>query len=210
VTRHGLTITRSAAYADASGAVQEAFDSVTTNTVNLRAAVTGTLTFAARDGGDGAREGRHHRGRAGSRGRLLGDTARILSATTAVDIASDRTVSGLAQGSSQRTVNGTSQGVETTTGTSSRGEFTATRTIADTTTGLVIPVRVERGAYPTAGTVIRTMTASLAYAGASPVSVSRREVVTYDGSATAHITITENGTMRSCTRALPRGALTCQ
>ena len=215
VTRNGLTITRSAAYSDASGAVQEAFDSVTTNTVNLRVAVTGTLTFTARDGatgggmhgGDG-RGDRHHGGRGGALGRLLGDTARILTATTQVNNASDRTVSGLAQGSTQRTVSGISSGSETTTGTTSRGEFTATRTIADTTTGLVVPVQAT-GAYPTAGTVVRTMTATLAYVGETR-SVRRREVVTYDGSATARITITMNGTTRNCTRALPRGALACE
>ena len=40
-------------------------------------------------------------------------------------------------------------------------------------------------------------------------SVSRREVITYDGSATAKVEITENGTTRNCTRPLPRGQLSC-
>ena len=39
--------------------------------------------------------------------------------------------------------------------------------------------------------------------------VSRREVVTYDGSATAKVVITENGATKSCTRPLPRGQLSC-
>jgi len=39
--------------------------------------------------------------------------------------------------------------------------------------------------------------------------VSRREVITYDGSATAKVEITENGTTRNCTRPLPRGPLSC-
>ena len=35
------------------------------------------------------------------------------------------------------------------------------------------------------------------------------EVVTFDGTATAKVSITENGTTRSCTQALPRGRLVC-
>ena len=121
-------------------------------------------------------------------------------------------MSGLAQGSAQRTVDGASAGTESTTGTSSRGAFTASRTVADTTRGLVIPVRPATGdapAYPTAGTVIRVMQATLTYAGQTPATVSRREVVTYDGTATARVTITENGTTRTCARPLPRGPLAC-
>ena len=44
-TRNGLTINRSAQYKDASGAVQQAFDSTTTNSVNTQASVTGTVTY---------------------------------------------------------------------------------------------------------------------------------------------------------------------
>src|SRR5438105_9256220 len=42
VTRRGLTITRSFSYLNASGAVQQAFDTATTNTVNAQTTVTGT------------------------------------------------------------------------------------------------------------------------------------------------------------------------
>jgi hypothetical protein len=41
------------------------------------------------------------------------------------------------------------------------------------------------------------------------VSPSPLKIVTYDGSATAHVVITENGTTRNCTRGLPRGTLSC-
>lgn len=217
VTRNGLTVTRSAAYATAAGAVQQAFDSLT-NTVNVRSQVAGSFTYSrsadstARANDAGGRGGREHgwgEGR-GPGGRLLGDTATIIAATTTVNASSDRTVTGLAAGSTQRTVNGTSSGNESTVGTSSRGQFTATRQVADTTRGLVVPVQAGRQTYPTAGTVIRLMQASLMYAGQSAVTVSRREVVTYDGSATAQVTITENGTTKSCTRPLPRGRLACQ
>jgi hypothetical protein len=119
-------------------------------------------------------------------------------------------VAGLAQGSTQRTVTAASRGEEATTGTSSRGSFTATRVVADTTRGLVVPVQTDSRAYPTTGTVIRAMRATLTYAGQTPVTVERREVVTYDGSATSQVVITENGATRTCTRPLPRGPLSCQ
>ena len=218
VTRGGLTLTRSAAYTDAAGQTQQAFDSLTTNTVNLQTSVTGTRSFATgsdsgshRGPGGGGHDGRHGWGEGrGPGGRLLGDTATILTATTTVASFSNRTVSGLAQGSTQRTVDGTSSGNESTTGTSSRGDFTATRTVADTTKGLVVPVQTSGATYPTAGTVIRVMTATLTYSGQSTATVSRREVVTYNGSATAQVVVTENGVTKSCTRPLPRGPLTCQ
>jgi hypothetical protein len=209
---NGLTVTASAQYKDAAGTVQQAFDTLTTNSVNLRHSVTGTITYDASDDpappSGGRRRGWGH-GR-GPGGRLLGDTSTILTATTTVSNASDRTTSGLAQGSTERTVNGVSGGSEQTTGTSSKGEFTATKQVADTTRGLVIPVSATRGTYPTAGTVIRAMKATLAYTGESAVSLERREVVTYDGSATAKVVITENGTTKNCTRPLPRGPLACE
>jgi hypothetical protein len=219
-TRNGLTVTRSAAYATAAGAVQQAFDTLTTNSVNLRTAVTGTASYSraadsasadsAGRGGKGGRGWGHGRG---SLGRLLGDTATILTATSTVGSASERTVTGLAQGSTQRTVNGASRGTESTTGTSSRGAFTATRTVGDTTRGVVVPVRAAGDTtrtYPTAGTVIRVINASLTYSGQAATTLSRREVVTYNGTATATVTITENGTTRTCTRSLTsRGQLVC-
>jgi hypothetical protein len=223
-TRNGLTLTRSAAYRDAAGAVQPAFDSLTTNSVNVQTAVSGTVSVSAagdsasRSGGDG-RDGRDGRGGPGGHGwghgrgpggRLLGDTATILTASTTIRNTSDRTVSGLAQGSTQRTVSGASAGQESTTGTSSRGAFTATRAVADTTRGLIVPVQETRATYPSAGTVIRVMEATLTYTGQATATASRREVVTYDGSATARVQISENGTTRNCTRPLPRGELTCR
>ena len=63
--------------------------------------------------------------------------------------------------------------------------------------------------YPTAGTTIRSIQASLQYQGESAVTLTRREVVTYDGSATAKVEITENGTTKTCTKPLPRGPLSC-
>ncbi|HET6764530.1 MAG TPA: hypothetical protein VFH27_12690 [Longimicrobiaceae bacterium] len=180
-TRDGLTITRSAAYATASGTAQSAFDSVTTNSINVRVTVTGTVT------------------------RRNGLTSTIQSA-------SDRTVAGLAAGSTQRTVNGTSAGTENTTGTDSAGAtFTAVRTAGDTTTNVVIPVSTtSTPSFPTAGTVIRSMKVTVTYASQAPVTSTRREVLTYDGTSTAKLVITRDGTTRTCTVPLPHGRPTCQ
>ena len=211
-TRNGVTVKRSARFTDAAGAVQQAFDSVTTNTVNLQSTVSGTITFdrAADSLQDRSGHGEHHWGRGrGPEGRLLGDPSTILTATTTINSSSSRTVSGLAQSSTQRTIDGASAGTESTVGTSSRGSFTATRAVGDTTMGLVIPVVVGTKSYPTAGTVIRQIQATLKYSGENAVTLSRREVVTYDGSAIAKVVITQDGTTKSCTRPLPRGRLTC-
>ena len=178
VTLRGLTIERSGAYADASGAVQSAFDSVTTNSINTRVAVSGTIT--RRD-----------------------------SVKTTVAHTSDRTVSGLAKGSTARTVNGASAGEETTTGRDSTGTFTVVRVAGDTTRNVVIPVTTGTGrAYPTSGTVVRARKVTVTRGGAASTA-SRREVVTYDGSETAKVEITRNGTTVSCTLPLPRGRLSC-
>lgn len=203
VVRNGITATRSIHYRSAAGAVQQAFDTLTTNTVNVQTTVTGTTTFN-RDSTGGRGRGPHHHA-----GQIAGDTTTILTATTTVNHASDRTVAGLAQGSTQRTVNGASSGRESTTGTSSRGNFTASRVTADTTRGLVVPVSDTAKTYPTGGTVIRVMQATVTYAGSAAATSSRREVVTYNGSATATVVITKDGVTQNCTLPLPRGRLTC-
>jgi hypothetical protein len=212
VTTNGVTTNRSVRYTDASGAVQQTFDSLLTNTVNVQSTVSGTIVYdRAADSATTSDRGQHCYGRGrGAAGRLLGDTSTILTASTTLSSSSTRTVSGLASGSGQRAVDGASAGTESTTGTSSRGSFTASRVVGDTSSGVIIPVATSTTAsYPTAGTVIRSIKATLQYSGESPVSLERREVITYDGSAVARIAVTENGTTSSCTRALPRGRLVC-
>jgi len=174
----GLTINRSYAYTDVNNKPQPALDT-TTNTVNTRVTVTGSIFF------------RH------------GDT-------TTVNHASDQTVTGLAKGSTKRVISGTSGGTEDTKGTDAKGnKFTTARLIGDTTSGLTIPVQSGRGTYPTAGSVIRSMQVTATIGTQAPAVSKRREVVTYDGSATAKVTITHDGTTENCTLPLPRGRLSC-
>jgi hypothetical protein len=204
VTFNGITVTRSVAYTTAAGQAQSAFDS-TTNSVNARTTVSGTVV-----GAFGRGHGPHHGfGPDGAAG-TTSTTGTVTNDTTTVQHASDRTVTGLAKGSTQRTVNGTSAGTETTVGTDSIGRFTITRVAGDTTTRVVIPVQTAGFAYPTAGTVVRSMRVTLTYAGQSPQTASRREVITYNGSNTATVTITQDGTTTSCTLPLPHRRLSCQ
>ena len=180
VTRNGLTINRSAAYTNASGAVQSAFDSVTTNAINVRVQVSGTLT--------------HRNGN-----------------TTAVQHASDRTVRGLVASSTTRTVNGTSAGTETTNGTNDQGTFVAQRVMGDTTTNVVVPKQAgTTPTYPTSGTIVRSMRATVTYTGQAAQTSSRRELVTFNGTSTATVVITRDGVTSNCTLPLPHGRLSCQ
>lgn len=178
--KNGLTVTAIYTIKNAAGAAQSAIDSLTTNSVRVRTTVTGTAT-RSRDG----------------------------SVTATVNNTGDRTVTGLAAGSTQRTVNGTSQGNETATGTNRDGKtFSSVRTAADTTKGLVIPVSATMQTYPTAGTVIRRMKVIMTIDGTSSTK-ERREVLTYDGTATAKLQLTDNGATKNCTVALPRGRPSC-
>ncbi|HEY8833509.1 MAG TPA: hypothetical protein VIM21_13505 [Gemmatimonadaceae bacterium] len=140
---------------------------------------------------------------------VTGTVTHHSTATSTVSSSSDFTVVGLASGSTQRTVDGKSAGTETTTGTRDGAAFTVARTAGDTTTGLVIPIQNGRPTYPTAGTVIRSMKATVTTAGSSPSTSERREVITYDGSATATVVITHDGVTKNCTKPLPHGRLTC-
>lgn len=184
-TRDGLTVTRVTKYTTVAGVAQPKQDS-TTNTVATTVNVTGTTT--RRD-----------------------------NSTSTVTESSNQTLSGLAKGSTQRTVNSKSASTESSTGTSKQGAFTAKRTAGDTITGVVIPVAATTAtpttshveSYPTAGTVIRSMSATVTITGQAATTSTRREVVTYDGSATAKVVITQDGTTQNCTLPLPHGKLSC-
>lgn len=203
IVRDSLTINRTFKFTTAAGVTQAARDTATTDKIVTTRSVTGTNTFTP-----GRREGFGH-----GFGRLPGtaDSTRvdITTARTTITSSSTRTTTGLASGSTQRTVNGSSAGRETTEGTSTNGAFTSLRIMGDTTTGIVIPVVATGYPYPTAGTVIRAMSVTVTYAAGTPVTSSRREVVVYDGTTTAKISITRDGTTKVCTLALPRGRPVC-
>lgn len=150
-----------------------------TNTVNTRVTVSGTIASRRGD-------------------------------TTTVSHASDQTVTGLAKGSAKRVISGTSSGTENSKGTDAKGnKFTTARVMGDTTIGLTIPVQSGKSTYPTAGSVVRAMQVTATIGSQAPAVSTRREVVVYDGTATAKVTITHDGTTKNCTLPLPRGRLIC-
>ena len=180
VNRRGLTINRSFSYLDAAGAVQQHFDETTTNTVNAQTTVSGTRV--------------HHDER---------DTSTVSSK-------SDITVAGLASGSTQRTINGTASGTESTVGKNRDGvHFTALRTAGDTVTGVIIPIQNGRPTFPTAGTIVRSMQATVTLEGQTPTTSSRREVITFDGSNTAKISVTQDGVTKEGTLSLVDEGVDC-
>lgn len=140
---------------------------------------------------------------------VSGTKTRRDSATSTLAHGSNRTITGLEAGSTQRTVDGVSVGTERTAGTTDAGAFEALRTVNDTTTGIIIPLVDGKPTYPSAGRVSRNMSVTVTVEGTTTTR-TRREVVTYDGSATAAVVITQDGTTKNCTLPLPRGRLACQ
>ena len=139
-----------------------------------------------------------------------GTTTRRDNVTATVSNSSDRTVTGLAVGSTLRTVNGAAKGSENSSGKTRDGvAFTAVRVMGDTTTGLTIPVTSGAPTYPSAGKVIRGMNVTMTSAGTTTTS-TRREVITYNGTATATSVITQDGTTKTCSLPLPFGRPVCQ
>lgn len=129
--------------------------------------------------------------------------------STVVKHVSDQVITGFAAPSVTRTVNGKSAGSEVTTGKDATGSYTASRSIGDTTTNLVVPSAPGKSGYPTAGTVVRAMSATVTYVGKAAATSSRREVITYDGTATAKLTVTKDGVTTKCTVPLPHGRPVC-
>lgn len=206
LVRDSLTITRSFEFRTAAGVAQPRRDTLATDRVTTTRTVVGTTTFAP-----GRRRGFGPGFGPGGDGGPNGAGLDVTTARTTVNATSTRTVGGLAAGSTQRTVTAASAGTERTEGTGPRGAFITERVMGDTTTGLVVPVSTGAGfPYPTAGTVVRAMRVTVTYGTETPVTSTRREVVTYDGSASARVVITQDGQTRTCTMPLPRGRLACQ
>jgi hypothetical protein len=204
LVRDSLTISRTFKFSTAAGVAQSARDTTTTDKIETTRTVTGTTTFTP-----GRREGFGHGFGPPRLGTTDSTRVDITTARTTISSSSSRVVIGLAKTSTQRTINGKSAGRESTEGTSTSGAFTSLRVMGDTTTGVIIPVVASGYSYPTAGTVIRAMSVTVTYASGTPVTSSRREVITYDGTATAKISITKDGTTKACTLALPRGRPVC-
>jgi hypothetical protein len=132
------------------------------------------------------------------------------SSTSVIDHASDRTVGGLAPGSTSRRIDGTAHASETTTGVRDDVPFVAVRLASDTTSGLIIPIVDGHPTIPSAGVVIRTMSVTITPELGTPKTRSRREQITFDGTNVIQIMITTNGETKNCTITLPSRKLVCE
>ena len=179
-TERGLTVSASFAFKDDGGASQPKFDTLTTNLVNAKVNVSGTVT---------RREG---------------------TTTSTVHDTSDRTIEGLAPGKTERKIKGTASAHEDVAGTRDSVKFTATRVVYDTTKNLVIPIVDGRPTLPDSGTVIRNMSVSITPEGGTTTSKSRREEVTFDGTNVVTVKLTVDGTTQNCTITLPSKKLVCE
>jgi hypothetical protein len=140
---------------------------------------------------------------------VKGTRVRKDSSVSVLDHASDRTVTGFAPGSTQRVINSVAHASETTTGVRDSVPFTVVRLATDSTRGLTIPIRSDRPTIPTAGVVIRTMSATITPEGGEAKTRSRREMITFDGTNVIKIVITQDGVTKNCTITLPGGQLVC-
>lgn len=127
-----------------------------------------------------------------------------------IDRKSDLTATGIQIGSPSKTLNGTEQGSSAMEHQTTRGKVTSTLVFGDTTINLVLPQGDLIRRWPLSGTVIRSHSGTRTtegQAGSSPISY--RAVLVYDGSNTVKITITANGTTRTCVRNLETRAHSC-
>ncbi len=98
MTTNGVSASEQIQYKTATGTIQSAFDTLTTNSVQVQTTVSGTVSYvkdSTRGGPWGGRHGPPHIG------RLIGDTSTVLAANTTVSHQSDRSVTGLASGSTR-------------------------------------------------------------------------------------------------------------
>jgi len=163
-TEQGLSVTRSFAFYDATGATLQTFDSTKVESVNFHAQVDGSFQ---RDGVDGVW-------------------------TAAVHRTHDVTVSGLISTKPQRKWNGTGSGADTVSHAGLDGIRTLAGTAHDTVTNVVMPGKAAPSQIPLSGTVViaANYTASLQGAtGTASKQVTRRVVVTFDGTVTPKLQV---------------------
>jgi hypothetical protein len=141
---------------------------------------------------------------------VAGTVSRPNGVTSTIDHSSNRTVTGLAAGSTERTINAQSHGMETTQFTNRDGvDVTVSHEASDAVNSVVVPITDNHASYPTGGSVERTMTVTMTQGTDAPRSLTRTETITYDGSDTAQLVITTNGETKTCSLPLPHGHPVC-
>lgn len=201
-TVDGMTFESSFAFLTRDGVAQERFDPATTDKVDSRHRVSGTMTRQLRPlaapGAPGA-PGEPGEG----------------SVTMTVDRSGQHTTSGLLDPSGRRRYDGTGGGSESQVITTSRGTARVSRQFADTTSNLVVPAyqppppSVGLPATrplppaPLSGRIVRVSRVVETPPGAtSPRTSDVRVVTEFLEGGVARTTITVNGVTRVCTQNL--------
>ena len=160
-TEQGLTVTRSFAFYDANGGSLQTFDSTKVESVNFQAQVDGSFQ-------------------------------RDIVWTAGVHRNHNLTVSGLISLKPQRKWNGVGSGADTVSHIGLDGIRTLAGTAHDTVTNVLMPGKAAPSQVPLSGTVVvaTDYTASLQGAtGTASKQVTRRVVVTFDGTVTPKLQI---------------------
>lgn len=160
-TEQGLNVTRSFAFYDAAGQSLQVFDSTKVESVNFQAQIDGSFQ-------------------------------RDVVWTAGVHRTRNVTVSGLISMKPQRKWNGVGSGADTVSHVGLDGIRTLAGKAVDTVTNVVMPGKATGSTIPLSGTVVvaADYTASLQSAtGTVSKQVTRRVVVTFDGTVTPKLQI---------------------
>jgi hypothetical protein len=160
-TEQGLSVTRSFAFYDANGGSLQTFDSTKVESVNFQAQIDGSFQ-------------------------------RDIVWTAGVHRTRNVTVSGLISLKPQRKWNGVGAGADTVSHVGLDGIRTLAGTAHDTVTNVLMPGKAAPSQIPLSGTVVvaTDYTASLQGAtGTASKQVTRRVVVTFDGTVTPKLQI---------------------
>ena len=170
----GLNISRSFTLFG-GGVVQQAYDAQTTDSVQFRSTLSGTV--------------------------VRPNFTRTVSHTRAA------TLSGLGGTETQRTFNGTGSGSVDAQYSGTRGTRSYTSTSSDTIASVVFPVPQSPETFPLSGSIIHNISATQTVERGRTVSrsVSRRVMVTFNGTALVPMTV---GTL-TCTLNLTTHAVSC-
>lgn len=157
------------------GEPQQSYDALTTDSVRFQSSITGTVVRP--------------------------------NFTRTVQHARQATLSGLGGTETQRTFNGTGTGSVTAQYTGERGSRSYTSTSSDTIASVVFPVPRSPETFPLSGSIVHNVAATQTAERGRTVSrsVSRRVMVTFNGTAIVPMTV---GTL-SCTLNLQTHAVSC-
>jgi hypothetical protein len=194
VTRNGVTVNQQMQYKTTAGGVQAAFDTASTNSVQVRTNVAGTVSFVR----DSTRGGW---GGPGAAARRAPDWRQRDDPHRQHDGARRRTVTRLTAGAPSaqwpgRHLRSRHRDLGKGVHRQARGRRRRVEIpIVDGSKRIRLPA------------VIRVMNATVTFAGETPVTASRRECRYDEARQPGHHHV--NGETKNCTMALPRGRPSC-